>query len=93
MSSEPPDTLARDQRLQDVVLAYLKAIDAGQKPSEQELLARHPELMDDLRAFFSGQHKIQAGMAPLRGVLEQCYVSVFPTGNGLGNAIRVHGRN
>ena len=71
MPSEPIDTLARDERLQDVVLAYLKAVDAGQAPDQQDLLARHPDLAADLRAFFSGQHKIQAGIAPLRGVLEQ----------------------
>jgi WD40 repeat protein len=70
MASKPTDPLERDQRLQDVVLAYLKAVDAGQKPDQQELLARHPELTDDLRAFFSGQHKIQVGIAPLRRVLE-----------------------
>jgi len=71
MISKPTDSLERDQRLQDVVLAYLQAIDAGQKPEQQDLLARHPDLAADLRAFFSGQHKIQAGIAPLRGVLEQ----------------------
>jgi serine/threonine-protein kinase len=70
MPTEQIDSLERDQRLQDVVLAYLKAVDTGQMPDQQELLARHPELAADLRAFFSGQQKIQAGMAPLRGVLE-----------------------
>jgi WD40 repeat protein/predicted Ser/Thr protein kinase len=71
MTSKPTDSLDRDQRLQDVVLAYLKAVDAGQTPDQQELLAQHADLADDLRAFFSGQHKIIAGMAPLRGILER----------------------
>ncbi len=63
MSGKPIDTLARDQRLQDVVLGYLKGVDAGQKPDQQELLARHPDLAADLRAFFSGQHKIRGKSA------------------------------
>src|SRR5262245_6679618 len=70
MSSKPTNSLERDQRLQDVVLAYLKLVDAGQKPDQQELLARHPDLAADLKAFFSGQHKIQEGLEPLRGILE-----------------------
>jgi WD40 repeat protein/tRNA A-37 threonylcarbamoyl transferase component Bud32 len=69
MPQKPTESLERDQRLQDVVLAYLQAVDAGQKPDQIQLVARHPDLEADLRAFFSGQHKIQAEIAPLRGVL------------------------
>jgi hypothetical protein len=78
MPGKPIDTLARDQRLQDVVLAYLKAVDTGQMPDQQELLARHPELAADLRAFFSGQQKIQAGMAP-GGIGTRIIASIFKT--------------
>jgi tetratricopeptide (TPR) repeat protein/predicted Ser/Thr protein kinase len=70
MPQKPTESLESDQRLQDVVLAYLKAVDAGQKPDQEQLLAQHPDLAADLKAFFSGQNKIIAGMAPLRGVLE-----------------------
>jgi uncharacterized protein (TIGR03067 family) len=71
MPAKTNETFARDERLQEVVLAYLQAVDAGQAPDQQELLTRHPDLAADLRAFFSGQQKIQEGMAPLRGVLER----------------------
>jgi WD40 repeat protein/tRNA A-37 threonylcarbamoyl transferase component Bud32 len=64
------DTLARDERLQEVVLAYLKAVDAGQTPDQEELLARHPELVTDLKAFFSGHQKIRAAIVPLQGALQ-----------------------
>jgi tetratricopeptide (TPR) repeat protein len=70
MSTKPTNNFARDERLQLVVLGYLKAVDAGQAPDQHELLAHHPDLGNDLRAFFSGQQKIRAGVAPLRGILD-----------------------
>jgi tRNA A-37 threonylcarbamoyl transferase component Bud32 len=70
MASKPNETFARDERLQEVVLAYLKDVDAGQAPDQDELLARYPELAADLKAFFSGQQKIQAEILPLQEALK-----------------------
>jgi tRNA A-37 threonylcarbamoyl transferase component Bud32 len=67
MPDKSIDSLERDQRLQDVVLGYLKAIDAGQTPDQQDLLARHPEMAADLKAFFADQDGIQSAVGQLRG--------------------------
>jgi hypothetical protein len=37
-----------------VVAAYMKDLEKGQAPPEKELLARYPELADELQAFFAG---------------------------------------
>jgi WD40 repeat protein len=58
MPSGPTDSAARDQRLQEVLHAYLQAVDAGQTPDRQELLRQHPELAADLAAFFADQDQL-----------------------------------
>jgi WD40 repeat protein/tRNA A-37 threonylcarbamoyl transferase component Bud32 len=58
MPPEPTDSVARDQRLQEVLHAYLQALDAGQTPDRTELLRQHPELAADLAAFFADQDRV-----------------------------------
>jgi WD40 repeat protein len=63
----------REQRVQAVLLAFLQARDAGREPDREELLQAHPDLADDLRAFFADEDRLarlarslrpQAGPAP-----------------------------
>src|SRR5437763_7072953 len=56
--------LSREQRLNDVLAAYLQAADAGQAPDPDELLARHPDLASELAVFLSNQGQIQALAVP-----------------------------
>jgi eukaryotic-like serine/threonine-protein kinase len=44
--------------LLSILQAYLEAVDRGQKPDQEELLRRHPDLADDLREFFADQEKM-----------------------------------
>ena len=62
--SHSPDS--REQRLQAVLHAYLQAVDAGQNLDPQQLLRQHPDLADDLAAFFADQAKLDRLAEPLR---------------------------
>src|SRR5579871_5537071 len=53
-------------RLQEIVAAYLQDVEAGRRPDQAELLARHPDLADELRSFFAGQEQLGRLAAPLR---------------------------
>jgi hypothetical protein len=53
MPDESSDRLSREVRVNEIIAAYLKGVDAGQASGRAELLARHPELAEELRAFFA----------------------------------------
>lgn len=46
----------RERELESILHAYLQAIDAGRSPDQEELIERHPDFADDLRAFFADQN-------------------------------------
>jgi WD40 repeat protein len=57
-----------EERLDEVVTAYLQAIDAGQRPDRGEWLARHPEVANGLREFFASEDRLGRLSAPLRAL-------------------------
>jgi eukaryotic-like serine/threonine-protein kinase len=66
-SAQPLD---REQRLDEAVLAYLRAVQAGQTPSRQEWLARYPDLVPELADFLDDQEKFDRATAPLRSMAQ-----------------------
>jgi serine/threonine protein kinase/formylglycine-generating enzyme required for sulfatase activity len=58
MALKPSTQADRDDRLDEVVLAYLKTIEAGQTPDRQEILACNSDLADDLTRFFHNQDRL-----------------------------------
>jgi hypothetical protein len=58
MSLGHEESAGREQRLHEILYAYLQAVDAGQTPDRQELMRQHPELASGLAAFFADQEKL-----------------------------------
>jgi hypothetical protein len=66
MSPEPSILSDRDDRLDEIILAYHKAVEAGQGPDPRELVARHPDLAGELTAYFAAQRRLDPFVAPFR---------------------------
>jgi hypothetical protein len=67
MDHHPEHTPPREQRLAEVVTAYLKEAEGGKTPDPFDWLERHPDLAGELTEFFAGQRRLEALTAPLRG--------------------------
>src|SRR5262245_4010107 len=55
-----------EERLNEVLLAYVEALQDGRPLDRQQLLAAHPDLRQDLEAFFSSHDEVERLAAPLR---------------------------
>jgi WD40 repeat protein len=66
MSSESSQPSSREQRLHEAIAAYLGSIEAGQAQDRADLLARHPDLAAELKAFFTGHDQVQRVAGPMR---------------------------
>jgi WD40 repeat protein/tRNA A-37 threonylcarbamoyl transferase component Bud32 len=64
MTPEAESLSGREQRLNEVIAEYLTALAAGQKPDPETLLARHPDLAEDLRAFFTDHDRLWQAAGP-----------------------------
>jgi formylglycine-generating enzyme required for sulfatase activity len=70
MSSRNGTTLQHEERLDDVVVAYLEALEAGQAPDPLEWIARFPELAAPLAQFFTDQARVRPWTQPLRAAVQ-----------------------
>ncbi len=64
--SIPPMRIEDAGRLDEVLGAYLEALDAGRAPERDEWLARHPDLADALRGFLDDLNAVTVRTDPLR---------------------------
>ncbi|MBP3954739.1 serine/threonine protein kinase [Gemmata sp. G18] len=65
MTRNPADA-GHEDRLNEVLLAYLEARQTGAEPDRAALLTAHPELRDDLGAFFASHDEVERLTAPAR---------------------------
>jgi serine/threonine-protein kinase len=70
MSTPAHDRSGGDPCLDQLLAAYLEAVEAGQPPDRDELLRRHPDQADGLRAFFANHDRMEQLGAPLRVLAE-----------------------
>jgi WD40 repeat protein len=68
MASDTTVQFDREDRLEEVVLAYLRDAGAGRAPDPRQLLDRHPDLAPELAEFFDAQDLLTPLVAPLRAL-------------------------
>ncbi len=66
MTRDPDSASEREKRLNEVLAAYVEAVEAGQQPKQEEWLARYPDLAGELADFFANQKRMAELAGPLR---------------------------
>src|SRR5262249_55172310 len=79
-----------DRRLQEILHAYLQAVDAGQDPDREELLRRHPEFAAELAAFLDDQERF-ARLAPQAPPADDETPTLAPAPPAPGTTVRYFG--
>jgi hypothetical protein len=85
MPETPSSPSERDLPLERVLADYLHAVAAGQPPDRDALLARHPDLADELASFFRNRDALERLAQPLQQQgppLPDTIDPAGPAGNG-----------
>jgi outer membrane protein assembly factor BamB/tRNA A-37 threonylcarbamoyl transferase component Bud32 len=69
--SEPDPAASREQRLNEALLTFLEAAEAGQKPDHQDWLTRYPDLAAELTDFFANQKRLAELSDPIRSAVAE----------------------
>ncbi len=63
---QPDPRLNREEKLHELIAAYLEALEQGASPDRTQLIADHPDLAAELAVFFANQDHVNRLTAPLR---------------------------
>ena len=66
MNQETTGSDSGDDRLNQILAAYLEAEQSGQSADREQWLRRHPDIADELQAFFDDHDKMQALAEPVK---------------------------
>src|SRR5260370_14648314 len=78
MTGQHDNATERERRLHQILLAYLKAVEQGQRPDRQELLNSHAEFASELAEFFASHDQVDEWAAPLLLVGQTVSVATPP---------------
>src|SRR5687767_3147499 len=76
MAAASRDGLEREQRLDEAVISFLEAVEAGRAPDRQQWLSRYPELVSELAEFLADHDKARRWTRPLREIAQQVSTAV-----------------
>jgi WD40 repeat protein/tRNA A-37 threonylcarbamoyl transferase component Bud32 len=68
MSSTPHEPSSREERVNEAIAAYLEAVERGESPDREKLLADHPDIAAELNSFIANQAQFQQDAGSLRPV-------------------------
>ena len=69
MPGELADNADTEARRNEVLLAYVEALQGDRKPDRDQILAAHPDLRHDLESFFADYDEVERLTSPFRPVL------------------------
>src|SRR5437899_12029521 len=79
--SRPPDS-SRPGLLEEVLEEYMQCLDRGEAVDREELLARQPELAEELRSYFAGSDEVDRLGRQARGGPQTDFLSGARPGPG-----------
>jgi tetratricopeptide (TPR) repeat protein/tRNA A-37 threonylcarbamoyl transferase component Bud32 len=78
MATDIPPDGERERRLDEALAAYHCQVDGGRTPDRVALLADHPDLAADLKAYFAEEDRLNRWAAPLREVSQAAWLDTLP---------------
>src|SRR5262245_65682467 len=84
MSEDLTRSSDQDQRLEEVLLAYLEAEQAGWAPDRRQLMAAYPDLRTLLEEFFASHDAVERRAAPVRAARDGSLGGALSPGLVLG---------
>ena len=66
MNEELAESSQRQERLQEILLGYVEAAEAGKAPDQRGFLAAHPEFADEIADFLASYQQLNQMATPLR---------------------------
>src|SRR5437899_469425 len=90
----PIEPSTPDQRLHEVIAAFLLGVEKGQAPDPEQLIQQHPDLAASLREFFADHERLRQ-VAAARPAAAEKGTETLPVADGaaasLGTRVRYFG--